>query len=143
MVENVWTFIGIQRIEKTKFDKELSVIVNEAMKSIFSVTGLSPSGFSSFREMVEFGRQMNNEDSYFWDWMKEHGIGYLERIGKVSLPDEEDTMAFLAYRKLILESDMESNDVSNLFISVSELLKTVDEFVNSKEESLWEHSSLR
>jgi len=64
MVENVWTFIGIQRIEKTKFDKELSVIVNEAMKSIFSVTGLSPSGFSSFREMVEFGRQMNNEDSY-------------------------------------------------------------------------------
>lgn len=38
MVENVWTFIGIQRIEKAEFDKELSVIVNEAMKSIFSVT---------------------------------------------------------------------------------------------------------
>lgn len=134
VVDNIWKFLGIQRTERTESDKLLSEILSNALTRLFRSTGLSPSEFSSLSEMVEFGRQLDNEYSYFWDWMKEYGIGYLNKIGKASLPDTEDTQEFLEYRKFILEMDIESGIVSNLFISVAELLKAVDEFINSYKE---------
>ncbi|RAK20351.1 hypothetical protein B0I26_1042 [Anoxybacillus vitaminiphilus] len=129
MNENVWEFMGIQRTDQTESDRLLTSIMNRMMSSLSHFTNLYPSDFSSFAEMVKYGKAINNDHSYFWDWMDEYGIGYIKTIGKTTLPDTEETLNFLSYRQLLLEMDIENGIASNLFLSISELLTAVNEFI--------------
>lgn len=132
---NVWEFMGIQRSDQTESDRLLTSIMDNVMNSLSRFTNLSPADFSSFAEMVKYGRKLNNDYSYFWDWMDEYGIGYIKTIGETMLPDTEEILDFLSYRQMVLEMDIENEIVSNLFLSISELLTAINEFIQVHLES--------
>lgn len=135
MNENIWGFMGIQRMDQTESDRLLTSIMKSMMNSLFHVTHLSPSDFSSFTDMVKYGIELNDDYSYFWDWMNEYGLDYIEIMGKTTLTDTEETLDFLAYRQMLLEMDIENEIVFNLFLSISELLTAVNEFIQMRLES--------
>ncbi|AKP48749.1 hypothetical protein [Bacillus smithii] len=132
---NVWEFMGIQRTDQTESDRLLTFIMNSMISSLFHCMKWSPANFVSFPQMVKYGIELDDENSYFWDWMNEYGIGYVKNIGKTTLPDTEEILNFLTYRQMLLEMDIENEIHSNLLLSISELLTALNEFITGCMES--------
>lgn len=131
MNQDVWEFIGTRKLVRTEADQMVTQLIHDAIESVHHFLKIEPSTFSSIHEMIDYGRARNDEHSYFWDWMHDIGLEQLQIISKHNFSDSEEMLDLLNYRQMLLDMDIENGIISNLFISISESLTTITEYIQT------------
>ncbi|MBO0588901.1 hypothetical protein [Sporosarcina sp. E16_8] len=130
MNTNPKRFMGLTTPIKSKTDTMLNDLLIDlylAMDQYFQVdTGKS----DNLREFVEVSKDLHPDALYFWEWMDDKGFDLLKVLDK-RLPESDEIIDFLHYRKVILDMDVSSGSLDIFLLSITELLLTVSEFITS------------
>lgn len=131
MNQDVWEFIGTRKLVRTEADQLVTQFIHDAIESVHHFLKIEPSTFSSIHEMIDYGRARNDEHSYFWDWLHDIGLEQLQIISEYKYPDSEEMLDLLHYRQKLSDMDIKNGIISNLFISISESLTTITEYIQT------------
>jgi len=130
MDTNYKQFMGLTSPIQSKTDMLLNGLLKDLILSMDhyfqSATGKS----EDFHCFVAESKKQYPEALYFWEWMDEKGFGLLKELDK-KLPESEEIVEFLNYRRVILEMDVESDSLDRFLLSVTELLISVSGYLTS------------
>lgn len=129
MIKNLREFIGVQRKMVTSVDKKVDLIIREIFDSMEKVLSIDLKGYDNIQQLIAEKGNVNDEQSYFWDWLDENGLSKLDRILRSNLPDLEELHDLLDYREMILQLDIESQILDSYFISIADTLTSIDDYI--------------
>ena len=127
MMKYLYDFIDVERANKTRADKKVDSLIQLIFSSMEQILDIELYQYDSIQSLIEEKRSLNDEYSYFWDWMKETGLNKLKTVLNQSLPDHEEIHDSLDYREMILNLDIDNNIVHSYFASVADTIDVLYE----------------
>lgn len=131
MKRTIWSFLGSKRVNSTQADVLIDQIFQNSFSAIEEKLGLSWNNFENIQEMVEYGKNLNNCYSYFWDWMSGYGTEKLKNIASYSFQDSGEILDFLEYREYVLATDIENDIPESLISSLVETIQEIHVFMTN------------
>lgn len=127
---NYKQFMGLTTPIHSKTDVMLNGLLEDLVLSMDHYFQSATSKSDDFHCFVAESKKQYPEVLYFWEWMDEKGFSLLKELDK-RLPESEEIVEYLNYRKVILEMDVESGELDNFLLSVTELLISVSGYLMS------------
>lgn len=124
-------FMGLKTPVKSDSDRLLEASFKEIYKVLTEF--LSPVSVNSASNIYDFISECKRSKPtyhYFWNWMEEQGFSLLNQLDR-RLPNTEEVLDFLAYRKMILEMDAMNDSIDMFFLSITEFLVSASEFLST------------
>lgn len=106
-------------------DEALGQIVNTLSKYIPLRTGARR---NTILDIMADSEQQVPEIGYFWEWMNDTGFSIIDQLDK-RLPDTEEVLGLLTYRKMVLEMDASNESIDIFLLSITEFLTSTAEFL--------------
>ncbi|MEK5038056.1 hypothetical protein [Sporosarcina sp. FSL K6-3457] len=127
---NYKQFMGLTTPIHSKADVMLNGLLKDLVLSMDHYFQSTTSKSNDFHCFVNESKKQYPEVLYFWEWMDEKGFRLLKELDK-RLPESEEIVEYLNYRRVILEMDVESGELDNFLLSVTELLISVSGYLMS------------
>lgn len=134
MKKKLCEFIGVQCNEISEADKKISTITEQIFNTVQHMQNFNLEDFENLDYLIRSMKELNNESSYFWDWMEEKGHRDLCFILQESVHDSKELLELLNYREMLLEMDAENEILDSYFISVADTITALKEFVIAEKE---------
>lgn len=132
MRDDLWGFIGVQRKVVTDADKKVNQLIQKIFQSMEIILDIDLKHYDNIRQLIKEKRNANDDQSYFWDWLDENGLFYLEIVlENNSLPYEGGMHELLDYHEMILDLDIENQISDSYFMSIADTLTSIGDYVQT------------
>lgn len=130
MDTNYKKFMGLTTPIKSNTDMMLNNLLTDLYLAMNQYFQMDTEKSNNLHQFVNSSKNEYPEVLYFWEWMDDKGFDLLELWDK-RLPESDEIIEFLNYRKVILGMDVSSGSLDTFLLSVTELLLTVGEYIAS------------
>lgn len=130
-----WGFFGSPRQQNS----EAHEILKNYFEKIYLFIGTNIDSeidkYFNIENLVNQHLNTSDENSYFWNWMDKHGLELINELLHANLNDEDEFLDLLDHRLYILDADIASGLNDNVFTSIADSLKYINDFVTVMNET--------
>ncbi|HLQ82711.1 MAG TPA: hypothetical protein VK121_02535 [Pseudogracilibacillus sp.] len=120
MCEELFDFMEVDKTTHTTLDQMKEDLIFNMLNHMEKVLHVNFKDYDNMSQLIEEKIKLDEDVSYFWDWLEHYGYKRIKTILEHSLGNHEDLEAELEYRQFVLEMDIESNVLDNFFTSVAD-----------------------
>lgn len=132
MEKRLRDFLNISKSSIGEADRILEEILISIFNAIDELLGMRYQDYKSLNEMIDDGVEKKDQYSYFWSWLKDHGIDSLDKIISLSLNDTDNTLDILEDRMFIIELDIKNGIISSFFESIASTFTVIDQLISDE-----------
>ena len=126
-------FVGMSRTVNNEADILLEQLFEKVLHSIDMFSGLSYEAYRSIELLLDAAEQKEkNPYSYFWSWLREHGLRKMKVIAGKELGVMDELLDLLEYRLFVLGQDVDSQNLHNIIESIADCIDAVFRFLDQE-----------